>query len=149
MPRPADFSIDAGSAGTPFNRFWRSTGFTPAELLLEPEMRQTLAYLGGVPNRGIEFLRVHYMLDLVTADRIGRYDWSLLDQAIDVMLEHRLRPFFELMGNPGRLFTDFSARTQAEQWRDFIAQLGTSPTCGGAMAAKPASTTTTMPARRP
>ncbi len=116
-------TIDAGHAGTPWTRFWRSTGFTPAELLLEPEMRQTLAYLGAVPNRGVEYLRVHYMLDLVTASRIGRYEWSLLDAALDAHVEAGLKPFFELMGNPSRLFTDFSDRTQAEHWRDLIAEL--------------------------
>src|SRR4051794_17381097 len=55
-----------GSVG-PTTRFWCATGFSPAELLLLPEMRQALAYLGAVPNGGIKFVRVHYLLDLVTA----------------------------------------------------------------------------------
>eukprot|EP01042_Synura_sphagnicola_P033175 gene33175-42626_t len=49
-------------------------------------MRQTLAFVGGVPNRGIEYMRVHYMLDLVTASAFGTYDWSRLDAAIDVQI---------------------------------------------------------------
>src|SRR5258708_12187635 len=97
---PADFSVDTGAAGTPFRKFWRSTGFTPAELLLEPEMRQTLAYLAGVPNRGIEYLRVHYMLDLVTPPRFGVYDWSLLDQALDVILANHARPLLQPIATP-------------------------------------------------
>lgn len=43
-------NVDASEAVRPFNRFWRGTGFSPAELLLEPEMRQMLAYIGGLPN---------------------------------------------------------------------------------------------------
>ena len=52
-------------------KFWRCTGFTPAELLLYPEMRQTLSFLGAIPNRGIEFVRVHFLLDLIGATRGG------------------------------------------------------------------------------
>ncbi|PXW54026.1 L-iduronidase [Chelatococcus asaccharovorans] len=115
--------VDLTGAATPFRRFWRSTGFSPAELLLEPEMQQTLAYVGGVPRHGIEYLRVHYMLDLVTAERFGRYDWTRLDRALDVISEYRLKPFFELMGNPSYLFTDLNARDQVHHWRDFMAEL--------------------------
>ena len=160
--------VDMDGAGAEFSRFWRSTGFSPAELLLEPEMRQTLAYVGGVPNRGIEFLRVHYMLDLVTAQRFGNYDWSRLDRALEVMVEHRLKPFFESMGNPSYLFTDFNSRDQAYQWRDFVTALaeryrdrfsadeirtwylrpGTNPIFGGRSAARQASITIMMPARK-
>jgi L-iduronidase len=63
------------------------------------------------------------MLDLVKADRLGAYDWSLLDQALDVVVEHRLRPFFELMGNPGKLYTDFNEDGQVRHWRDLVEAL--------------------------
>ncbi|WP_342361874.1 GH39 family glycosyl hydrolase [Terrarubrum flagellatum] len=115
--------IDTRQSKGPLVPFWRSTGFSPAELLLEPEMQQTLTFVGAVPNAGIEFVRVHYMLDLVSASGLGAYDWSRLDRAIDVMLERRLRPFFELMGNPSYLFTDFNERDQVHHWRDFMVAL--------------------------
>lgn len=105
--------------------FWRSTGFSPAELLLEPEMRHTLAHVGGVPHRGVEYLRVHYMLDLVAAKSFGDYDWTLLDEALDVIIAHRMRPFFELMGNPSNLFTDFREPAQVHHWHDLVVQLAT------------------------
>jgi L-iduronidase len=115
--------VDLNGPARPWKRFWRSTGFSPAELLLEPEMQQALAYLGAVPNRGIEYLRVHYMLDLVKADRLGAYDWTLLDQALDAIVGHRLRPFFELMGNPGKLYTDLNQDSQVRHWRDLVEAL--------------------------
>lgn len=115
--------VDLNGPARPWKRFWRSTGFSPAELLLEPEMQQALAHLGAVPNRGIEYLRVHYMLDLVKADRLGAYDWTLLDQALDAIIGHRLRPFFELMGNPGKLFTDLNQDAQVRHWRDLVEAL--------------------------
>jgi L-iduronidase len=123
MSETTRIRIDLSAPTMPFRRFWRSTGFSPAELLLEPEMRQTLAYVGGVPNRGIEYMRVHYMLDLVTASSFGTYDWSRLDAAIDVMLEHRIRPFFELMGNPSYIYSDFNDVAQAHRWRDFMSEM--------------------------
>ena len=57
--------VDASVGLRPFNRFWRGTGFSPAELLLEPEMRQMLAYMGGLPHEGIRYLRVHYLYNLL------------------------------------------------------------------------------------
>jgi len=67
-PEPTTITVDAGRVLGPLPKFWRCTGFTPAELLLLPEMRQTLSFLGAVPNRGLEFVRVHYLLDLVIAN---------------------------------------------------------------------------------
>ena len=107
-------------------KFWRCTGFTPAELLLLPEMRQTLSLLGAIPNRGLEFLRVHYLLDLVVATRNGvrtSYDWSLFDEALDTMIERGLRPFLELMGNPSAMFDNFEDMDQVWAWRNLIAEL--------------------------
>jgi L-iduronidase len=113
--------VNANEVLRPFNRFWRGTGFSPAELLLEPEMRQMLAYIGGLPHEGIRYLRVHYLYNLLTSAGGGyAYDWSLLDRAVDVMVEHRLKPFFELMGNPSGLFTDYEDMDQVKHWRDLV-----------------------------
>lgn len=112
--------VNANEVLRPFNRFWRGTGFSPAELLLEPEMRQMLAYMGGVPHEGIRYLRVHYLYNLLTSTGGYAYDWSLLDRAVDVMVEHRLKPFFELMGNPSGLFTDYEDMDQIKHWRDLV-----------------------------
>ena len=125
-PEPTTITVDAGRVLGPLPKFWRCTGFTPAELLLLPEMRQTLSFLGAVPNRGLEFVRVHYLLDLVVAKRNGArisYDWALLDEALDTIVDRGLRPFFELMGNPSNLFDDFSDMEQVRAWRDLVAEL--------------------------
>src|SRR5215218_8702981 len=125
-PEPTTITVDAGRVLGPLPKFWRCTGFTPAELLLLPEMRQTLSFLGAVPNRGLEFVRVHYLLDLIVATRGGgriAYDWTLLDEALETMLERGLRPFLELMGNPSGLFDDFEDMDQLRAWRDLVAEL--------------------------
>jgi L-iduronidase len=106
--------------------FWCGTGFSPAEILFLPEMRQTLSFLGAVPNRGISFVRIHYLLNLVTGVRTETgiaYDWSLLDEALDTLVERGLRPMFELMGNPSDLFDDFGNIDQVKAWRDLVAAL--------------------------
>jgi L-iduronidase len=36
---------------------------------------------------------------------------------------YRLRPGFELMGNPSHLFSDFNNDTQVEMWRDLVRQV--------------------------
>jgi L-iduronidase len=118
--------VDAARSTGRLDHFWRSTGFSPAELLLEPEMRQTLTFLAGVPNNGVRYLRVHYLLNLVRATRSGakiRYDWSLLDQGLDIMLAHRMAPIFEIMGNPSDIFTDLQDMDQVKLWRDMVAEL--------------------------
>src|SRR5207237_8838402 len=105
-------------------KFWRSAGFSPAELLFLPEMRQTLSYLAAVPGRGLEFIRAHYLLNLVQAQKSGPgiiYDWSLLDEALDTLIERGLRPFFEILGNPSGLFDDFANLDQLKSWSDMMA----------------------------
>lgn len=125
-PGASAIEVHADRPAGSLTRFWRSTGFTPAELLLLPEMRQTLTFLGAVPNRGVEFVRVHYLLNLVAGVRGPggiAYEWSLLDEALDALVSRGLRPVFELMGNPSDLFDDFESSDQLHAWRDMVAEL--------------------------
>ena len=66
-----EIKVDIAESQRPLPHFWRSTGFTPANLLLNADMQQALAYLGGVPHGGITFVRIHYLLELVTAEGLG------------------------------------------------------------------------------
>ena len=76
-------------------------------MLLNADMQQTAAYLGALPHKGVEFVRIHYLLELVTAEGLGTanviYDWSILDTGLDVLVRNGLKPVFELMGNVSRL----------------------------------------------
>jgi L-iduronidase len=112
----------------PQKKFWRSTGFTPAELLLLPEMQQTLDYLAALPNKGVEYLRIHYLLNLVRAERTAtgwHFDWRVLDEALDVMVSRGFKPFFEIMGNPSDIFDDFEDMEQIRRWRDLTSEMAT------------------------
>ncbi|MCC5843261.1 MAG: hypothetical protein JJU05_03315 [Verrucomicrobia bacterium] len=106
---------------------WRWTGFTPGSLLLQDDMKQTLRYLAAIPRHGVRYVRIHNLLELVTAKGLGSdtplYDWSKLDEGLDALVENRLIPFFELMGNPSRYFNDFQDRGQAEAWKRLVRDL--------------------------
>ncbi len=114
--------IDAKAPIAPLEPIWASTGMTPARHLLEADMQLNLAYLGSIPHRGIRHCRVHFLLDLVRVSGLWSdtpvYDFSRLDTALDAMVDNGMYPFFELMGNPSRAFTDFGDRRQLEAWRD-------------------------------
>lgn len=123
MEMTVDFSRSLG----PLQHFWQSTGFTPANLLLDADMRQAMAYVGAVPHGGITWARVHYLLELVTADGLGTaapcYHWDKLDSVLSVLIDNGLRPIFELMGNVNGYFTDYTDLMQARAWRDLVQAL--------------------------
>jgi len=111
----------------PQEHFWRSTGFDPATLLLTPVMQQTVRYCGSIPHQGLRYMRIHNLLELVTAKNLGTdeplYDWSRLDQGLDLLHEHGILPFFELMGNPSGYFTNFDDDVQLHAWKRLVRDL--------------------------
>ncbi|MFN2109618.1 MAG: GH39 family glycosyl hydrolase, partial [Anaerolineae bacterium] len=112
-----EITINCTQTSGPLDHFWRSTGFTPANSLLNADMQQAMAYVGAIPHSGITYVRIHYLLELVLAEGLGTdtpiYDWSRLDAALDVLVRNGLKPIFELMGNVGAagtahgFFTDY------------------------------------------
>ena len=121
------FRVDFAQNGGELEPFWQSTGFSPAELLLDDDMKQTLAYLGSVPHNGIRHVRIHYLLNLVTAEGLGtdtpEYDWRRLDEGLDGLVDNDLKPFFELMGNPSGYFTDFEDDDRLRAWQRLVRDL--------------------------
>lgn len=99
------------SSSTPLVPFWRSVGYTPATYALRDDELENTLLVGGVPNRGVEQVRVHYLLDLVTVLGFAPsnstpsgwaldYDLGQLDHAVDFLANVSLRPGFEVMGSP-------------------------------------------------
>lgn len=117
-------TVECGGEGRPFRHFWRSTGFSPAKLLLNADMRQQMVYAGSVPHGGIRYVRVHYLLELVRAEGLNTedpvHDWEPPDKALDVLVHNSLIPFFEIMGNPSGYFTDFTDDTQIRVFRRLV-----------------------------
>lgn len=123
-------SVDVGTPTGDLKHFWRSTGFCPplphtqAHLYdLSTDQQLNLAYVGSVPHGGIQQVRIHWMLELVSAQDVAgqpQYNFTKLDQLIELLWINGLRPGFELMGSVSNYFTDFEDKLQVIKWKNFI-----------------------------
>lgn len=143
-------SIDFNAEKVCYEHFWRSTGFSSADIVFTPSMQLTLNMLGATRNGGITYIRPHYLLNLVGSRGMGTdntiYNWEKLDKVLDTFVKNDLKLIFELMGNPSReweiygaqydnryqgqknvkegYFTDFEDRQQLIIYKEFITALG-------------------------
>lgn len=124
LPQEVSIKVDVSQKIGPLHHFWRSTGFSPANLLLNADMQQALTYVGSIPHQGMTHVRIHYLLELVKITNFLKpnveYDWSVLDERMDVLVKSGLKPFFELMGYPAGMFVDFENDKHLHGWKDFI-----------------------------
>ncbi len=122
-----EFVVNCSERIGPLDHFWESTGFTPGGWLLDADMQAALAYVGSVPHGGITWVRIHYLLDLVEGRGFDTespsYDWSRLDEGLDVLVRNGLRPLFELMGNPSEWFSDFTRDPEVRAWKRLVREL--------------------------
>ncbi|XP_066473945.1 alpha-L-iduronidase isoform X1 [Tiliqua scincoides] len=130
---PVVINVDVSQAERELKHFWKSTGYCPplphnrADLFdLSKDQILNLAYISSVPHNGIEQVRIHWLLELI---RVGvtngmlHYNFTSLDNFMDLLWENKLYPGFELMGSPSGFFTDFEDKEQVIQWKNLIAQL--------------------------
>uniref|UniRef100_A0A8C6LD09 Alpha-L-iduronidase n=1 Tax=Nothobranchius furzeri TaxID=105023 RepID=A0A8C6LD09_NOTFU len=120
-----DILVDVGRPERDLIHFWRSTGFCPPlphtqsdQFDLSIDQQLNLAYLGSVPHGGIQQVRIHWMLELVTAQ--PQYNFTKLDQLMDLLWVNGLQPGFELMGSVSNYFTDFENKSQVVEWRNLV-----------------------------
>ncbi len=144
-----EYEIDFTESGKPYRNYWNATGFTPGELLFRDDMQLTLDYLGAVPNKGILYVRPHWMLNLVGSRDAGTqqatYNFERLGDALEILVSRGLKPIFEVMGFPYKVWEpgagryDAAAQSQQNQagqwipefesqedlllWHDFIKQM--------------------------
>ncbi|PIK58674.1 putative alpha-L-iduronidase [Apostichopus japonicus] len=129
-----NFTIDVSNSTGAFSHFWKSTGLCPPaphqedfKFLLSDDETQNLALIGSVPRHGIEQVRIHWLLDMVTIINFHgnelTYNFTLLDHLIGNLWSNNLRPGFEIMGNPSNHYTDFENDTQVHQWKDLVQTL--------------------------
>ncbi|XP_048359812.1 alpha-L-iduronidase isoform X2 [Sphaerodactylus townsendi] len=125
--------VDLSQPQRELKHFWKSTGYCPplphnrADLFdLSKDQILNLAYISSVPHSGIEQVRIHWLLELI---RVGvtngtlHYNFTNLDNFMDVLWQNKLNPGFELMGSPSGYFTDFEDKEQVILWKNLIAQL--------------------------
>lgn len=123
-------TVEADRRTAELRHFWTSTGFCPplphtdAYLFdLSPDQQQNLALVGSVPHQGIQQVRIHWMMELVSAQDVGgevHYNFTHLDQLVELLWINGLQPGFELMGSVNGFFTDFEDKWQVFEWRNLV-----------------------------
>ncbi|MFW6218638.1 MAG: GH39 family glycosyl hydrolase [Bacteroidota bacterium] len=110
---PSEVTLDLEKNKTISSGFWKATGFSPAEILLRPDMQQTCDFTGAIPHKGMIYVRPHYLLNLVGVEGIDTpnpvYNWTRLDSALDILVRNNLKLIFELMGAPSSSLDSFSS----------------------------------------
>ena len=76
-----------------------------------------------MPFDRIEQVRIHYLLEGVKYQNSGVYDPTELITFVDRIIGFGLKPGFEIMGNPGDRFTDFSDHGNLTEWYHLVAML--------------------------
>ncbi|XP_071971503.1 alpha-L-iduronidase [Engystomops pustulosus] len=122
-------NVDPTKDRKEMKHFWKSTGFCPplphdkVEYFLGEDQRLNLAYISSVPHGGILQIRIHWLFELIKVSVINgepHYNFTKLDELMDLLMENGLVPGFELMGNPSGYFTNFEAKMQVFEWRELI-----------------------------
>ncbi|KAF4526100.1 hypothetical protein B566_EDAN007594 [Ephemera danica] len=94
-----------------------------ANSLLDSDERINLALLGSLPHGALTHVRVHWLLDLVSArieDEKIYYDFSKLDTFLDWLHKFNLYPGFEIMGNPSGVFSNLNDAKEQRWWQQLI-----------------------------
>ncbi|XP_063873952.1 alpha-L-iduronidase-like isoform X2 [Scylla paramamosain] len=124
--------VEGAAEAGPLPHFWRSTGLSPPlphsspqPFLLSPDELLNLAMVGSLPHQAISQARIHWLFGLVNATLSSgapQYNFTQLDTLMTHLHQYRLSPGFELMGNPGGIFTDLENATQVSWWRLLVGQ---------------------------
>ncbi|KAL0979234.1 hypothetical protein UPYG_G00182530 [Umbra pygmaea] len=125
-----NITVDVRKPYGVLKHFWRSTGFCPPlphtqadKYVLSRDQQLNLAYVGSVPHWGIKQVRIHWMMELISAYVVKgktHYDFTHLDQLIDLLWINGLVPGFELMGSVNNYFTNFEEKTQVAEWKNMV-----------------------------
>ncbi|TRZ04537.1 hypothetical protein DNTS_014385 [Danionella cerebrum] len=130
LPASVDVQVNVDKPLRKLEHFWRSTGFCPPQphsdarwFDLSVDQQMNLALIGSVPHAGIQQVRIHWMLELLSArvvDGEYRYNFTHLDQLIEVLAQNGLKPGFELMGSVSNTFNNFEDKRQVVEWRNLV-----------------------------
>ena len=111
---------------TSLQHFWRSTGLCPplphanaSSFLLSNDMLQNLLLISSTPHNGIEQVRIHWLLELISKNELS-YDFKHLDKLIYFLFACGLKPGFEIMGNPSNYFSSFDDMSQVIEFKALV-----------------------------
>uniref|UniRef100_A0A1B6DBC5 Glycosyl hydrolases family 39 N-terminal catalytic domain-containing protein n=1 Tax=Clastoptera arizonana TaxID=38151 RepID=A0A1B6DBC5_9HEMI len=122
--------VTSNKTGT-FKRFWQNTGMSApgpgrmtVDYLTSRTQKINLALIGALPFRAIAHVRIHWLLDLISVRQVSEkivYNFKTLDKFVSWLNQNDLYIGFELMGNPGGVFTDLGKNaSQFEMWKELV-----------------------------
>jgi xylan 1,4-beta-xylosidase len=113
--------VDAGNPGNDLKHGWRYIGYDECNYTQAPEGRELLRKFGQLEDAPY-YVRTHHLFctgnchgtykwgstNVYREDGQGNpiYDWEVVDDIIDILLENNLKPFFELGFMPMDLISD-------------------------------------------
>ncbi|MBD3320540.1 MAG: hypothetical protein GF350_05520 [Chitinivibrionales bacterium] len=116
----------------PLYHMWRCSGHASGGWteLAEAYMQRTM-YMGGIPHKGFDYLRIHQIIKSARANDLSTYpadcDFGELDEVIDRMLDDGIRPHMELMTGPRDFPVNYgsfaSSQSYRDKWYNFIKPL--------------------------
>ncbi|XP_062559981.1 alpha-L-iduronidase [Armigeres subalbatus] len=121
--------------GKPLPRFWTSTGLCPpaprektAEFLLSDDSLLNMEIVGSLPNEGLKFVRIHWLLEMIKFSYYDQkktifYDYSRLDALMDKLRVFGLYPAFEFMGIPAGVYNNERKHRFEYFWSDLVMQI--------------------------
>ncbi|MEL7118635.1 MAG: hypothetical protein AAFO07_04320 [Bacteroidota bacterium] len=122
-----NFSYDLSNDPAPYKHYWKSTGYSPAWMTINEDYRLYLNMLKGTKGQAVEFIRPHYLLTHVEIKNIGEpnqsYDWTELDEILDLLTEAKLKLIFEMMIGRHPYFDDWYDRTKLDAWNRLCTDL--------------------------
>ncbi len=116
------YTVDCSEPYGHMDMFWNASGL--AMDYSTAVQRQNMLLIGSIPHQGCLYQRPHSLLDLIDVSAMDttspQYDFSRFDTFVDLIVKSGQRPFFEIMGNPSKHFSDFSDPNQVRQWKRLI-----------------------------
>lgn len=118
--KQVNMSFDLSTEPVVYKHYWKSTGYSPAWMTLNEDYRLYLNMLKAMKVQAVAYTRPHYLLNHVIIHNPGTpnqsYDWTELDEILDLITEANLKLIFEIMMVPHPYFNNWYDRQKLDAW---------------------------------
>ncbi len=124
-----EISLEFDLSQTPveYSHYWKSTGYSPAKMTVNKDFKMYLNMLKAARGNAIEYMRPHYLLNHVKIKNVGTpqqsYDFTELDEILDLLVEADLKLIFEIMWHKDPYFNDWYDTEKLDYWYKYIKAL--------------------------
>lgn len=125
--KQVNFSFNLSSEPVEYNHYWKSTGYSPAWMTINEDFKLYLNMLKAMKGDAIEYIRPHYLLNHIKINEPGtlnqNYDWTELDEILDLITGADLKLIFEVMMLPHPYFDDWYDKKKLDSWSKMCTDL--------------------------